>query len=268
MIRPTPEDYGFVQIDRPILDGESFLSQVRTIGQLVLGGERVASISELALTDESDSEFANEDLEYTQPELVHQVVPTIEPLVSVSQKNDFSLVMLHRAAPKHLSSRFSFGHAQGRLAADHITVHKKIENEDGTYRRAKTQIPSLTSKLDAIVESAGDDPEWFQVVFDRVDIVGETGRDFILGLSPRNSDPQYLSLIRQSKESAARLMIVSKKLAAAVTPWIVSAPFARIPSDISDRDYGILMTKLDEILPVRLTLGSVGYSSKDRRSER
>lgn len=260
MISASPEDYSYVQVDRPIRNGGRFLSQVRAIGERALGTEPRSSISEFHISP------SDEDDTGLNPVLQHAEVPTFEPVLKVVQDNDFDMVLLHRSAPPGLASRYSFGYLQAKLSAPETTTHRADYDEDGTRisNRYKTHLPPLSQELDDITNSHNANSDNLRVLCDRVDIIGEPGGDLVLGLTPKTSERSARILHEQSAAAYHRLRVISNRTANPLSPWQVTAPFARIPGNITDAQYDYLLGGIDDVLPVRVLLGGVEYSSRDR----
>jgi hypothetical protein len=255
MITPSPEDYGYLQVQRPVIEGcDAFLARASRIGHQILGDEVVAAMTELGLPEVGEDEAL--------PEPVHVVSTLTNSVMFVGERKDLNAVLLHRAVRGNLASRYSFGYHQGLFAADNRIVRGRLDVEG--VERGKHQVPSLKEELDAVSVRHDKDPDRLPVVCDRVGVLGEPGDKLILALFPRAKDIGTRILHEQAKVCFTRLERQSSRTAFPISPWSVGVPFARIPGTIKDAQYERLLDRLQELTPERIVLGGIEYSSKDR----
>jgi len=242
VISPSPNGYAYIQMERRIVTGGSeFLAKAHRVGKQVLGYEAVTSVSELMYP-------INDDAMDLLPEPVTVVEPIVKPLMTITDHHHFDMMLVHRAVRNDLASRYSLGFHQGRLAARRgIRTYEKLK-ADNMHSRAEVRKPSLADDLQEVSVKAGLDPERLTVVCDKVGIIGEPGRDIILALFPDPTKKETLLLYRQAELCLNRLETQSKRIAFPTNPWEVSAPFARIPEDISSLNYERLMQRLQEVV--------------------
>lgn len=262
MVTPSPREYSFVRVERSILPeyGEPFLSKVREAGRMVLGEEFVSSLSEVTLSDPDEDGLPTH--------LVHRQVPTAAPRMAVTDPNSFSMMLLEKSVPPESASRYSCSYVMGRLAAESLKTHETFQAEDGSLRRGKVVRAGLPERLEGISRKHGLAPEHTIVTCDRIAVIVEPGKDYILGLSPRSGDIAERALQDQAKEVLADLPRSSRRLTYPLSPGVITAVFGRVPGNVTDSEYAHLMQKLNAIPPVRVGLGGVEFSSKDRRRQR
>jgi hypothetical protein len=250
---PSPDNYGFLQVDRPILDGERFLSKARALGIRTLGQTFVSSLTEIYIDDSDEN----------QPDrLMHVEVPIAEPVLRVCSDEDFSMVLLNRAVSKERASRHSLGYVQGKMAKS--TVSHRTITHDGIAQRAKVSLPGLSDQLDQLASDYNIDPNDSPVICDHIEQIHPIGDTIVLGLSPRVGDDATHLLHEQSLASLQRLREVSPRTANIAPSCQLTAPFARVPNGVGDRAYQLLLDELDQLTPVYLTLGPAEFSSRDR----
>lgn len=257
MITPSPEDYGFVQVERPVIaGGREFLARAALVGRQVLGTEIEASITEFGISEVVDGE------ELTEPE--YRVTGIPGDIMHVGTRNDLRMVILHRGTPPEISSRFSHAYHAALLAAHRRIVRGRINPDEP--ERGKHILPGLSEELDQISIDHHKNPHHMPVICDRIAILDEPGRDFVLGLLPMEEQIGALILHKQAKTAFARLAKQSKRLAYPVSPGTVSIPFARIPGGISEANHTRLMDGLRHHLPHTFVLGGINYAATDRYS--
>ena len=253
MITPSPEDYGFTQVDRAVIaGGGEFLAKAARVGRQVLGTEIVASVTEYGIGAVVD------DGDLAEPE--YQVSGVSGDVMHVGERNDLRIILLHRGTPPEISSRFSHAYHAGLLAARRRVVRGRINPDEP--ERGRHVVPGLTEQLDQISSDHSKEPHHMQIVCDRVAILDEPGKDLVLGLLPVADQVGTLVLHRQAKLAHDRLAAQSKRLAYPVSPGVVSIPFARIPGNISDANYTRLMQGLQSHLPHAFVLGGININSR------
>lgn len=253
MITPSPEDYGFTQVDRAVIaGGGEFLARAARVGRQVLGTEIIASVTEFGIGEVFDGEGLAE------PEYHVSGVPG--DVMHVGERNDLRVIILHRGTPPEISSRFSHAYHAGLLAARRRIVRGRINPDESD--RGKHLVPGLAEQLDQISRDHNKKPHNMQIVCDRIAILDEPGKDLVLGLLPVADQVGTLILHRQAKLAHERLASQSKRLAYPVSPGIVSIPFARIPGNISDANYSRLMKGLQGHLPHAFVLGGINIISR------
>ena len=255
MITPSPEDYGYVQVERPVIGGGGdFLAKAALVGRQVLGTEIVASVTEYGISEVADGEVLSE------PEFKVTGVPG--DVMHVGERNDLRMILVHRGTPPEISSRFSYAYHAGLLAARRRIVRGRINPNEPD--RGKHVVPGLTGELDQISRRREKDPHSMPLIFDRIAILDEPGSDLVLGLLPRGEQIGTLILHEQAQHAFRRLAKQSKRLAYPISPGTVSIPFARIPGNISNVKYERLMQGLKDHLPHTFVLGGIDYTGKDR----
>src|SRR5581483_1736221 len=255
MITPSPEDYGFVQVERPVIQGgREFLVRAALVGRQVLGTEIVASVTEFGISEVDESEAL------VEPE--YQVKGIARDVMRVGEgNNDLRMVLLHRGTPAELASRCNFGYHGGLLAARRRVVRGQIV--PGESERGKHIIPGLTTELNKISRDEERDPHYLPIVCDRISILDEPGKDLVLGLLPIEQQVGTLILHKQAKAAFSRLAAQSRRLAYPAAPSTISIPFARIPGNIRGRQYERLIEGIQAHLPHTFTLGGIVYTAKD-----
>lgn len=258
MITPSPEDYGFVQVERPVIAGSGeFLARAALVGRRVLGTEIATSVTEFGFTE------VTADTVLEEP--TYQVRGIERDVMHVGDRNDLRVVLLHRGAPPELASRHSFGYHAGLLAAHRRTVRGRIHPDEP--ERGKHLLPCLTTELNQISQDLGQKPNYMPLIFDQITILDEPGKDLVLGLLPKARQIGTLVLHRQAQAAFRRLATQSKRLAFPTSPGMVAIPFARIPGTIKEQQYERLMEGLEGHLPHTFVLGGIDYPSKDRSPE-
>lgn len=252
MITPSPENFGFTQIDRRVIaGGGEFLARAARVGRQVLGTEIITSVTELGV----GAVTASEDL--AEPEFQVSGVPG--DVMHVGERNDLRLILLHRGTPPEISTRFSHAYHAGLLAARNRFVRGQIV--PGEPDRGKHLVPGLTEQLNDISRVSDKNPHYMQIVCDRIAVLDEPGKDLVLALLPVIDQVGTLILHRQAKLAHSRLASQSKRMAYPISPGTVSIPFARIPGGIPDVKYTRLMTGLQGHLPHALVLGGINITS-------
>jgi hypothetical protein len=255
VITPSPEDYGFLQVERPVISGGSeFLAKAALVGRQVLGAEIVTCVTEFGVQEVSDEH------ELTDPSF--QVKDVTSDVMHVGERNDLRVVLLHRSAPAEIASRYSFVYHLGLFAAKRRKVRGQIDPDEP--ERGKHTLSDLRSELDQISQNHGQQPNNMPMSFDRVAILGEPGKDLVLGLIPKERQIGTLILHRQAYGAHRRLREQSKKLAFPISPWAIAIPFARVPGNITPVQYDRLIGGIESHLPHTLVLGGIDFTGKDR----
>jgi hypothetical protein len=253
MITSSPEDYGYTQIDRPVIAGGSeFLARAALVGKQILGTEIITSVTEFGITEVIEGDKLGE------PE--YQVKGVSGNVMHIGEQNDLRMVLLHRGTPPEISSRFKHAYHAGLLAARRRIVRGRINPDEPD--RGKHMVPTLTEQLDQISLDHDKKPHNMHIKCDRIVVLDEPGGDLVLGLLPVDDQIGTLILHRQAKLAHERLASQSKRLAYPVSPGTISIPFARIPGEISDVNYTRLMKGLNSHLPHAFVLGGINITSK------
>ena len=261
MIRLSPPDYSFVQVERPVIAGaKQFLATAQDVGRWVLGEEIVSSVTDLSV------DFFSGDDDPT--DLIHIERPVGTPIFETSAPNDLSLVLMHRGVQRQLASRYGIVPAHGYLSQSVVVSYRTVQLMDGLEKRAKTRRPGLIHDLDQVSTNHGLTPDYTQTYYDRIDQVNEPGGNCIVGLFLTPGKAATRALMEQADVSSERLkdkhkqLAQAKRLAQVVSPAQVTIPFARCPGRISDQQYQRLFDSLrEELLPVQLVLGAPRVTS-------
>jgi hypothetical protein len=248
MIRLSPPNYGFVQVERGVLtDAKPFLAKVQAIGDLALGREIVGSMTEFGMEMASDDE--------SMPELMYSEMPVRTPFLEVAGSNDLALVLLHRGVPADLVSRYGILRARRILDRTYVKRRHDVISASGKKERAEIREPGLLTILDEVSEKYEAEPHETSFVFDRVDVIGEPGSNFVLGLMPSPARAATRVSHEQAKAAARYLSRENSRLTRPATPWQIAIPFARFPASVPNHKYERLLEGLNGLPSVRFTLG-------------
>ncbi|HSH55693.1 MAG TPA: hypothetical protein VK983_02600 [Candidatus Limnocylindrales bacterium] len=247
MITPSPREYSYLEVNRPIsgADAEQFVAGVREVGRRVLGEEVITSISELALPDLDDG------TEIASPQTV--VTPVTQPILKVSDAEDLSMVLLHRGVPHDLSSRYDIAYNALRLMRP-VERYEQVEDDEGVQHRAEVTYPPLRTVLKEVSEMNGLDPDATDVVCDAVCIMVEPGDDYILALTPKTTGRAARALHEQAKECHQRLQWQSRRLAQPVSGSMIGVPFARMPQKVTHIESDRIIGGIQHLLPRRFIM--------------
>ncbi len=267
MILPSHEP-SYLQVGYPIVDppddpsAERFLSRVLDWGNVILGERMIASRHSLREEKREDGSVEDVDVEE----------PVTDPRLEVAQVNDFEMLLLHFGVPNEQASRYKLNHLYSELTADSIEEHGKLQRRNGSFGRAKRRIPGLIEHLNRIAagaEDVGVQPDELNVHCDRICEIPQLDGSVVLGLSPSDEDVPGLVLTEQSKVSWEHLNRVSGDMISGDLPgYGVTAPFARLPKDIADDEYNLLMIELTKIADVRITMSGLAFACVNRPKTR
>ncbi|HEX8182519.1 MAG TPA: hypothetical protein VF575_02865 [Candidatus Saccharimonadales bacterium] len=251
MTTPNPREYAYIQVDRPISDGRRFLTQAREVGRRILGDDTQHATSLARYGFDVSDEWQDE-----LHEPIHDISPIADPLLEVCAPNDLTMVVVSRGVPGHLASRFAIGRTMSQLGAKTVTRYDTIRDpETGERRRASRKFAGLSQQFEDISLTHSVDPVHTRVSC-TVGVVGERGRDHVVGLFPDPSKVPYRVLSEQSRAVTIRLERDSPRIAYPSDLSQIVAPFARFPGDVTDVQYTRIIEGLCRLAPVMVTMGS------------
>jgi hypothetical protein len=258
MIRLSPPDFSYVQVDRPIIDIEGakrFLALAQSIGDSILGEEIVGpTISRLGF----DLLNIDDDENVLFREPVYEDTPVGTPFFETTASNDLSMVLMHKGVKRELAKRYGIVQSAINLSRPRDSHYLDVERADGRRERAKKPLPNLMGQLANISIAHGMNPKKMPIVCDRVDVIEVPGDNYILGLSAVPGENESKVLHDQAKAVNDRLAIKNKQLARVASPCQVVIPFARFHRDVPSDEYQSLLKSLndpDVMGTVRFVLG-------------
>lgn len=247
MIRLSPPDFSYVQVERPVVDIEGakrFLALAQSIGDEILGEEFFGpTIRRPAPDVPNDDDDAGNPL-FREP--VYEHTPVGTPFFETTASNDLSMVLVHKGVKRELASRYRVAQAAINLNRTKDSHYLEVRRPDGREERAKKQLPNLMEQLADISLAHGFDPNRMPVVCDRVDVLQVRGDNYILGLSAVPSKKESKVLHDQAKAVTDRLEIKNPQLARVASLCQEAIPFARFPRDTPSDEYEVLLRELND----------------------
>lgn len=267
MITPSPPEYAYFQVERPIIEGgKSFLAQARAVGQRILGNdlEHMTSVTTYGIHLPREWGVDPDELD-TNPlqEPTYRVEPIVEPRMEVCSPGDLVMVVAHRGVPPEHATIAGIGRTMAQLSAVNTYSYETVTGEDGNSRRARVHHPSLREELDQISHKHALTPNQTRVSC-RIDLLGEPGEDNVLGLVPDPKSKAAKVLREQARAVQNRLLQEGSRLAFPVTMEQVASPFARFPGDVTDLEYERVLEGMQQLTPVSLVMGAPGVHGNVR----